>query len=258
LTLLLDPRARPVIAHRGASAHAPENTIPAFERALAAGADALEFDVHLSADERVVVIHDPTLDRTTDATGTLAALPLAKIQLADAGARFTRDGRDFPFRGRGARVPTVEEVLERFPTVPLLIELKTRAASAALRRALARFGAADRCVMGASDDAALDPFREAPWHACASEAEAQRMLRHVWLRRPLGEVRYEALSIPPRWHVLPLPIAGIARAAGARGMPVHVWVVDSPAAAHGLWRRGVCGIISNDPGAIRAARDAGG
>lgn len=251
---LLDPAARLVIGHCGASAHAPENTIPSFERAVAAGADAIEFDVHSSADGEPVVIHDPTLARTTNVFGSIGQLPLAKIQEADAGARFTRDGKSFPFRGRDVRVPTVDEVLARFPTTPMLIELKTARASAALARVVHRHRAEGRCVIGSFDRAALEPFRAPPWHACGSQPEVQRLLAHLLFRLPLGPVRYEALSIPPDWNGIPLPVLGIARAARKRGVAVHIWVVDSPRYARELWDAGVSGIITNDPAAILAAR----
>ena len=251
---LLATGAPLVIGHRGAAARAPENTLPSFEHAVAAGADALELDVHLSADGRVVVIHDPALDRTTDRSGAVASLTLAQIQAADAGARFTTDGRTFPFRGQGIRVPVIEEVLARFPSTPLLIELKTAAASAELRRLIAAHRAEDRCVIGSFDGASLAPFRAPPWHVTASQAEVQRLLAHVLLGAPAGAERYEVLSIPPSWHRIPLPLRAIARHAKRRGVPVHIWTVDRPAEAVSLWERGVTGIISNDPAAIIAAR----
>ncbi|HEY7878686.1 MAG TPA: glycerophosphodiester phosphodiesterase family protein, partial [Gemmatimonadaceae bacterium] len=77
---LLDPTARPVIAHRGAAALAPENTIAAFERAIADGAEGLELDVHVTADDVPVVIHDPTVDRTTDRAGAVATLSLKALR----------------------------------------------------------------------------------------------------------------------------------------------------------------------------------
>src|ERR687883_1387791 len=83
--VLLDPNAHPVVAHRGASARAPENTLRAFELALEEGADALELDVHATADDVPVVVHDPTLDRTTNVAGAVAALPLERVHAADAG-----------------------------------------------------------------------------------------------------------------------------------------------------------------------------
>src|SRR6476620_10045407 len=116
---LLDPDRRPIVGHRGNAAHAPENTMESFRQALAAGAECIELDVHLSADGVAVVIHDPTLDRTTNATGAITSLPVERIREADGGARFSRDGRTFPYRGTGLRVPTFEEVLREFNDVPM-------------------------------------------------------------------------------------------------------------------------------------------
>src|SRR5690348_13143818 len=123
--ILIDPAARPVIAHRGDSAHFPENTIPSFDRGLELGADAIEFDLRVSRDGEVVIIHDPTVDRTTDGTGAVNSLTLAELKDLDAGARFTLDGgQTFPFRGKGLTIPTFDEMLARYTSVPLLIEVK--------------------------------------------------------------------------------------------------------------------------------------
>ncbi len=225
-----------------------------FELAASAGVDALEFDVHLSADGRVVVIHDPDLGRTTDRSGAIGSLTLAEIRSADAGARFTSDGRSFPHRGAGVRVPAIEEVLARFPAMPLLIELKTADASAELRRVLAAHRAEDRCVIGSFDHTALTLFREPPWHASGSQHDVQREIAHVLLGLPAGARRYEALSIPPSWRGIPLPVRAIARDALTRAIPVHVWTVDRAEDARRLWDSGVTGIISNDPAAIIDAR----
>src|SRR6185437_92141 len=143
MNALLDPAAQLVIAHRGNSAFFPENTLEAFERAVALGADALELDVRLSSDGRAVVIHDPTLERTTNGTGAVGAQALAGLQRLDAGFRFTRDGgRSFPFRGRGITIPAFEVVLSAFPDLPMIVEIKTRDASAEVRRVIERAGAA--------------------------------------------------------------------------------------------------------------------
>ncbi len=136
---LLDLAAHPVIAHRGASGHAPENTLAAFELAVTQGADAFELDVRLTRDGAPVVIHDDTLDRTTDLTGPLRARTLAELRQADAGHGFTPDrGRNTPFRGTGIRIPTLAEVLWSFPTMPVLVEVKEPAVQEAVRRVLDR------------------------------------------------------------------------------------------------------------------------
>src|SRR3954469_17581829 len=137
MNILLDGSARPVIGHRGNRAHAPENTIESFAQAVAAGADAIEFDVRVTADGIAVVHHDPTVNRTTDGTGEIARLTFDQLKRLDAGAKFTRDaGKTFPYRGKGHRIPTLDEVIEAFPATPLLIEIKTPLASTAVKASL--------------------------------------------------------------------------------------------------------------------------
>jgi glycerophosphoryl diester phosphodiesterase len=122
-----------VVAHRGASAHAPENTFAAYELALEQKADAIELDVHLTSDGQLAVIHDETLDRTTSGSGAVASLTMDQVREADAGARFGEG----EFSGKSLRVPTLPEVLDWLPAgVGLAIEIKARAAVAATVSAL--------------------------------------------------------------------------------------------------------------------------
>ncbi len=126
-----------VVAHRGAAADAPENTMLAYQLAVEMGADAIELDVHLTKDGRLALIHDETLDRTTNLTGPVAAKTLAQIRRADAGYRFEASDGSFPFRGRKLRVPTLAEVLDWLPDgVGLVVEIKAREATAATIEAL--------------------------------------------------------------------------------------------------------------------------
>jgi glycerophosphoryl diester phosphodiesterase len=104
-----------VVAHRGASARAPENTMEAFRLAVEAGADAIECDVHLLADGGLAVIHDETIERTTDGRGRVAPLSADDLARLDAGARFPGPDGSFPYRGRGLTVPTLVEVVEWLP-----------------------------------------------------------------------------------------------------------------------------------------------
>src|SRR5918911_1481417 len=115
------------LAHRGASALAPENTIEAFRLAVEAGAGGLELDVHMTRDGHIVVIHDATVDRTTSGTGAVSEMTLDELRMLDAGHNFSPDGGPTrPYRGRGVRVPTLGEVLEGFPGVAVNIEIKAR------------------------------------------------------------------------------------------------------------------------------------
>jgi glycerophosphoryl diester phosphodiesterase len=256
-SILLDPDARPIIAHRGSSGRAPENTMRSFELALEEGADALELDVRVSADGVPVVVHDASLERTTGVRALVAALPTERILEADAGARFSGDaGRSYPHRGQGIRVPLLADVLSAFPSTPVILEIKTSAASEAVRRALQEMGAVERCVLMSFETAALDIFRESPWLTGATGSDTQRLIRRALLRRAPPAASYAAFSLPERHRGIPLPIDLIARTARRMKKPVHIWPIDSPERALRLWRKGVSGIVTNYPSEILAARDS--
>lgn len=254
---LLDPNRRPIVGHRGNAAHAPENTIESFRQALAEGAECVELDVHLSADGVPIVIHDPTLDRTTDATGVIASLTAEQIRSADAGAHFTIDGQSFPYRGSGLRVPTLDEVLAELVDVPLLIEIKTSRASAESRRVIERHGAESRCVIEAFDAEAIAPFRDSGIAIGASAADVKRLIPRIVAGRPAASLPYSVMCVPRWLRGVRLPIASLVRITRPAGCLVHVWTVNDPDAARRLWKVGVRGIVSDDPGLMRRARDAG-
>jgi glycerophosphoryl diester phosphodiesterase len=152
-----------VVAHRGASGHAPENTMESFQLAVEAGADAIELDVHLTADEKLAVIHDDTLDRTTNATGAISDLTVAKIRKADAGAQFTAPDGSHPFAGRRLKVPTLSEVLDWLPEgIGLVVEVKARRAVDACVEALrsSAVRAAGRASLISFDEASIDRAHE--------------------------------------------------------------------------------------------------
>jgi glycerophosphoryl diester phosphodiesterase len=251
MSILLDPDARPIVAHRGNSAFAPEDTLEALLQGVALGADAVEFDVRLSRDGHVVVMHDAMVDRTTDGAGAVASLSLAELKRLDAGHRFTRDGgRTFPWRGRGITVPTLDEVLAALPSVPFILEVKTAGASAETRRVLERHGAESRCIVGSFDADALAPFRNTRFATSASSVEVARLYRRALFPGGPKRLPYQALCIPPSFRGLPLPIRRFAKMGRAAGVPTHVWTVDDPRRAARFWAGGVNAILSNDPGAI--------
>ncbi len=251
---LLDLDARPIIAHRGASGLAPENTLAAFELAAREGADAFELDVRLSLDGAPVVIHDHSLDRTTDGTGMVRAHTLAQLRAVDAGARFTRDrGRTFPYRGTGLTIPTLGEVLWTFPKMPVLVEVKEPEAQEAVRRVLLEEDALGRCVPASDLGAALDAFRDEPFTRAASAKEVSELYWAVMWRRRIPQVGYRTLSVPIRYRGMPVPTRTFVAKARELGCPVHVWTVNRPATAQRLWARGVAGVVTNLPSVMRQA-----
>ena len=257
--LLTDPDARLVIGHRGAAGEAPENTLASFTLALEQGADALEFDVRVSADGEAVVMHDPLIDRTTDRAGGVGRLTLAELREADAGARFSTDGgQTWPWRGRGVMLPTVGEVLEAFPATPLLIEIKVALAAGPLAKAILAHDAASRCVIAGEDDEAVAPFRREPFLAGASKRDIVRLFAASFIGRAPKPGGPRLYAVPFRFHGLKVPSPRLIRTAREAGAPVHVWTVDDAATAREVWRAGVAGIVTNHPARIRSAREAVG
>ena len=248
MNILLDPAARPVIGHRGNRAFAPENTVESFAQAVAAGADAIEFDVRVSADGVAVVHHDPTVERTTDGRGAIERLTFDQLREFDAGANFSLDsGQTFPFRGKGHRIPSLEEVIEAFPTTPLLIEIKTPLAATAVRIAIEKHKAVERCLVDSFSKDALRIFSGSPIPYGAASGEVATLMGEVLLGGPITPIRYKALCVPLSYHGLPLPVRRFAKVAPKYDCRVHVWTINSPRVARDLWTAGVNGIITDDP-----------
>ncbi|HYM52515.1 MAG TPA: glycerophosphodiester phosphodiesterase family protein [Candidatus Dormibacteraeota bacterium] len=152
-----------VVAHRGASGHAPENTMESYKLAVEMGADAIELDVHLTKDGKLAVIHDETLDRTTNASGAVREMTMAKIRKADAGAQFATPDGAHPFAGRRLKVPTLPEVIAWLPEgMGLVVEVKARAAVDACVDALrgSAVHAAGRASVISFDEASIDRAHE--------------------------------------------------------------------------------------------------
>lgn len=243
-----------VVAHRGASAQAPENTMEAFRLAVEAGADAIELDVHLTADGQLAVIHDETLDRTTDRTGSVASLSMDDIREADAGATFSRpDDAGLPFAEKGIRVPTLPEVLAWLPDgLGLVIEIKPRAAADAVVEALK-----GHAVLGDGRLAVIS-FDEG---AIERVHELNPEIRTGYLLVPTQAIGPALAWATEHDHAAVLPWDGdlgadplpILAEAKAYGREIGCYVVDDPErmqllAAYGLW-----GFVTNVPDVAREA-----
>jgi glycerophosphoryl diester phosphodiesterase len=239
-----------LIAHRGGSGLAPENTLPAFLNGVTRwAADMVELDVHASADGRCVVMHDALLDRTTDGSGPIAAMTFAELRGLDAGYRFTPDeGRTFPFRGRGVTVPTIEEVLEALPSTRITIEVKAAAAQEPLFAAIRRFNARDRVIPAGMYDRNRSLFRT--WDGASSGSLEE--LTPFYLRHRLGLGWWKAppcdvVQIPEVWQGRRLVTPRLARDLRRHGIPLHVWTVNEPADMHRLLDWGIEGLLSDRP-----------
>lgn len=241
-----------VFAHRGNSAHAPENTLEAFRQAVALGVDGLEFDVRLTADGVPVVLHDATVERTTDGRGAVAAMTLRELRRLDAA--FSFGGQTYPYRGTGVGVPTVEEALDVTAPLPLIVEVKALEAAEPLLDLLRRRGETERVIVGSFVAGALVPFRRAGVRTSASMQEVRGLLAPAVCRLRRRQLPFATLAIPPRYRGLPLPIAALARCVAPAGVSLDIWTVNDPEEALRLWRAGVRGVMSDDPATILAAR----
>ena len=232
--------------------------MPAIDNGIALGADGVEIDVQLSADGIPVVIHDRTLDRTTDRNGPVQALTASELEYVDAGFHFTRDGTH-PFRGQGIGVPTLDAVLARYHT-RIIIEMKggepelARAVGAAVREA----DAVDRICVGSFYQRSIDTLRaEHPEIVTsASQEEARWMLHRSWVRWPFVRERaYAAFQVPEFAGRMRVVSPHFLRHVHREGHAVQVWVVNDRADMHRLLDWGADGIISDIPDLAVSVRD---
>jgi glycerophosphoryl diester phosphodiesterase len=242
-----------VVAHRGAAAAAPENTMEAYRLAVEMGADALELDVHLTADGKLALVHDDTVDRTTDLTGSIASMTMKQIRAADAGYRFEAPDGSFPFRGKGLTVPTFAEVLKWLPDgIGLVVEVKAREAIAPTIKALSasRVRAAGAASLISFDEGtineahALDPKLPTGYLLVPSQPIEAALIYAV-------EHGHE--GVHPWEGDLGLDPGPILAEAQAYGRLMGCYVVNDPArmqqlAAYGLW-----GFVTDAPDVGREA-----
>lgn len=247
------PRGTLVIAHRGGSALRPENTLAAFENAAALGADVLEMDVRSTADGKIVVIHDATVDRTTEGAGAVAALAFESLHKLDAGYRWTTDGgRTFPFRGKGIRVPALVEVFARFPDRRMNIEIKPAnpALALALCDLVRQSGRSETVLVASVQQAALDAFRGACPEVATSMTPREGWVFYGFHLAHLSATlspRAVALQMPYRFRGRMVASSDLVRTAHARNVRLHAWTVNEESVMRQLIANGADGIITDRP-----------
>ncbi|HEX7778593.1 MAG TPA: glycerophosphodiester phosphodiesterase [Vicinamibacterales bacterium] len=238
-----------VIAHRGGSKVRPENTLVAFEHALTLGADAIECDVHLSRDGEPVVIHDPTLDRTTDARGPVSGLSAAELGRVDAGFQF-KPAEGHPFRGRSGGVPRLSEVLDRF-RMPFIVEIKGNRPEVAdtVLGVIAEAKALDRVIVGGFSQAVLERVRRLNKDAItsASKLEARFALYRSYVRMVPTDPEYWVFQVPYRFRGRRRFRRAFVETVGRVNLPVQEWVVDDANDMRNLIDWGANGIITDRP-----------
>lgn len=251
----LDPdRWRPPvpIAHRGSRVLWPENTETSFHGAYELGFRHFETDLHLTADGVLVCFHDPTVDRTTDATGRVEDFTLADLQALDAGYRHSGP-QGFSFRDSGVTVPTLEWLLTTFPDTSVVVDLKSDGLAGPLTALLDDLGAHDRMIVGSFVDARLGEFREmSDGRVPVSSGPA---LSRMWVlasrvgRGAGGDV--SALQLPTHMRGVRVVDEKLVAAAHAAGLHVHVWTVNEAAEMSRLLDIGVDGLVTDRPDLLK-------
>ncbi|MEO5680184.1 MAG: glycerophosphodiester phosphodiesterase [Acidimicrobiales bacterium] len=264
-------------AHQGGAREAPSSTMFALHRAVAVGSDALELDVHRSADGHLVVCHDPTVDRTTGATGRIADLTLEQLQALD-NAYWWRPGEvvdhdagpaDLPLRGRAPAdralgVATLAEVLAAFPGVLLNLDIKQTAPEvsayeAQLAQELVAAGRTDDVIVASFSDAALDAFSAQGTGIGTScgPRDVVALAQALATGEPIpAAVRgHVAVQVPPRFGGTDVVTAASVHAAHDAGLAVHVWTIDDEDEMARLVDLGVDGVMTDRPSALVSVLD---
>jgi glycerophosphoryl diester phosphodiesterase len=244
---------RRLYAHRGASAERPENTLPAFERAVACGVDALEMDVHLTRDGHFIVVHDETGARMTGTRVTWNQIDLADAQRLDAGWGFVDADGVRPFAGTGITIPTFEDVVAAFPGVHINVDIKHQGAVPRMLELVRRLGAEERITIASFQTLTAIAVRRLGYagETALSQAEVVTLLAMpavAWRQLPFtgsaaqvpthqGPVRFDRSTFIAKCHSL--------------GLRVDYWVIDDPSEAARLLELGADGIMTNAPAALR-------
>jgi len=245
-----------VIAHQGGDGVWPGDTMFAFEQAVGIGVDVLEMDAHITKDGEIVLMHDETVDDTTDGTGLIEDLMLAEIKQLDAAYEWSiDDGKTFPYRGQGIQVPTLRELFEKFPDMRYLIEIKLtkNPIDKPFCDLIREHNMQDKVIVGSFHDEAMAQFRatcpEIATSSSRGEVTTYVILSKLFLGGFLAP-EYQSLQVP--WERseskgIPIMTARFIREAHAKNLHVEPWTVNDPELMKQYIEWGVDGIITDRP-----------
>jgi glycerophosphoryl diester phosphodiesterase len=244
------PRPR-AMAHRGASASYPENTIAAFDAAVRVGVPYIELDLHMTRDGELVVIHDGNLRRTCGISAAVKELTLSQILEADAGYNFSPDGVSLPFRGKGVRIPRLDEVLTTFERTFFVLEIKqdTPSLTRQLLETIRRARALRRVMIACEHQQPLAEVRslEPGLPASFSGFEVAQFFGFLEESSRNYEPPGAAIQIPPVLGEKRLLTPRAIEAAHRIGVEVHAWTINEESEMRELLASGVDGIITDYP-----------
>jgi len=238
------------VAHRGGGRLAPEESLEAYQNALAVGADMLEMDLHATLDGVVVLHHDDTVDRITDGAGKIEEMTFEELRALDAGYRFTPDGgQTYPYRGQGVRVATFREVLEAFPTAIFSAEIKQSDPPIvdAVLEILADTGMEERVILVSFFDAVVKEIREKNPRIVTGAATGEMVLFST-----LTEADYADYEPPCPYFQLPGIEPELLTLAHELGVKVQIWTINDAAEMRSWIGMGVDAVMTDDPALLES------
>ena len=242
-----------VLAHRGGRGLWPENTLYAFRNAVALGADVLDFDIHSLRDGTLVVLHDDTVDRTTDGSGKVRDFTLAELQKLDAGYRWTADdGQGYPYRGQGYSIPTLSAVFTEFPEMRMNIEIKDTwpGTRSDLCRLIDTHALRDRVVIASFSSAVIKEFRRICPGVATAAATGEAIPFYILNILHLGKLYHpaaETLQMPGYRNGKQLLNNRFVYIAHTHNMEVYAWTINDVNELETMLELGVNGIITDYP-----------
>lgn len=245
---------RRLYAHRGASAERPENTLPAFERAVEVGANALETDVHVTRDGVLIIAHDPTATRMTAVPRAWADMDLAEARRLDLGWGFVAADGTRPFAGQGITVATFEELVDAFPDVRINVDIKgDRRAIDPMLDLITRKDATERVTIASFQTTIAVAVRRRGYRGETALSQGEvislvGMPALMWRQLPWTGT---AAQVPVKQGPIHFDRSQFIAKCRLLGLRVDYWVVDDREEASRLLQLGADGIMTNDPAAMQ-------
>lgn len=231
----------------------PGSTMPFLEGSAEIGVDMLEMDINMTKDGRIILMHDTTVDRTTNGSGRISDLTLAEIQALEVAYNWSQDdGQTFPYRGQGLTVPTLDEVFERFPGYPMVIEIKQSDPIMVdpFCNLIREYNMTEKVMVASFDDGTIKAFRRlCPEVATAPGGDEVRnfvLLNFIFLSESINP-NYEVFQVPVESGGITVITERFIKSAHNRNIQVQVWTINDPAEMERLIDLGVDGIMTDRP-----------
>ena len=242
-----------IIAHQGSSLDLPPNTLEAFQLALDQGADIIELDIWRSKDGTWVVIHDRNLSRITGVNKDITKLTFEEIQLLDAGYNFSDSSGSYLYRGKGYKIPSLEQVFKQFNNEKINIEIKTvsKLGLSDLVQMIKKYQMEKKVLVVSFSYNVIKKFRKISNNQIATAASKSDIMRMIYFGKlPWYKIRFDAFQMPfyskkvERYGLKNTEWIGKMR---SKGMEVHYWTVDNSEDIKKAFSIGAGGVITNKP-----------